>query len=62
MSTPTNIRDARKAKRGTYRYADLVLDAWDRMFGQQDAAAERDKRREQKWRRAEIERKAKSRL
>ena len=70
MSTPTSIRAARKAKRGTYRYADMVLNGWDRLFAERaaepaaelDAAAKRQRRRDEKWQRAEVERRAKSRL
>lgn len=43
-------------KRGTYRYADLVLNAYEQMFGELDRQHERESRREERWKRSEIER------
>lgn len=49
-------------RRGRHPTAAPVLEAWDRLFGGLDAAAERQERREQRWDRAKIEREAKQRL
>ena len=50
---PNELEDRRR-KRGTYRYAALVLDAFDRL--------EHKDRRDQRERKAEVEREARQRL
>lgn len=50
------------APSGTYPTATLVLEAYDRLFGAQDAAAERQAKRDERWQRAEVERASKQRL
>lgn len=61
MSKVTQL-PASQQKRGTYRYASLVLDAWDRLFGDDDRLTERERRRERKEHKSQVEQAAKQRL
>lgn len=61
MSKITNLPKP-QPKRGTYRYAELVLDAWDRLFGADDELLERERRRQHKEHKSQVEQAAKQRL